>query len=154
MAGAGGTTPIVCTATANCACVANVSGVYLFCQNKATATAAKAQCATQSMHLVRIDSQAEADMITNAGPLLGVFNGDGYVTIGGSDEAKQGEWRWQDGTQFWQGGPNGTAVGGLYSSWFTASPAATGTKNCAGILIFGSWQDHDCADPQEFVCER
>jgi hypothetical protein len=154
MAGAGGSATTVCTATADCACVANLNGVYLFCQNKLTATDARTYCITRGMHLVRIDSQAEADMITNEGPLLGVFNGDGYVTIGASDEAKQGEWRWQDGTQFWQGGPNGTAVGGLYSSWFTASPAATGIKNCAGLLIFGSWQDRACTALEPFICER
>ncbi len=37
--------------------------------------------------------------------------------LGGSDAAVEGEWRWLDGTQFWQGNQAGSAVGGMYNNW-------------------------------------
>jgi len=105
------------------------------------------------MHLVRIDSKAEGDFLIQEGTPRMVFSSDGFALIGASDQALAGEWRWVDGTLFWQGGSAGAAVGGLYANWFAASPSASGAKQCAGTLISGSWQDRSCTALEPFICE-
>jgi len=151
-AGAGGNPP-ACAATADCSCASLQGHSYWFCANLANYATAEAQCETQAMHLVRIDSKAEGDFLTREGTPRMVFSSDGFALIGASDQAQAGQWRWVDGTLFWQGGGAGAAVGGLYANWFTASPSASGAKQCAGILILGSWQDRSCTALESFICE-
>jgi len=116
-------------------------------------TSAEKQCETQSMHLVRIDSQTENDFLASEGTPRGVFAYDGFAQIGASDQATQGMWLWFDGTQFWQGASNGTAVGGLYAHWANASPTGNSIKTCGGMLSAGTWQDRSCTALDSFICE-
>ena len=66
--------------------------------------------------------------------------GTPIVFLGGSDAAVEGEWRWYDGTLFWNSGP----VGNLYTNW-AAAPQVGGVSDCAGMRIDGLWIDAACS---------
>jgi hypothetical protein len=105
------------------------------------------------MHLVRVDSSVENNFLVSTGTTYGVFAYSGAVRIGGSDQAVMGDWRWIDGTLFWQGGPAGTAPNGVFTNWETASPSTSGTRQCAALLPTGTWQDRACKFVSPFICE-
>ena len=64
---------------------------------------------------------------------------------------------WHDNEQFWQGGPGGAAVGGLFTFWRGGEPNnGDGVEDC-GVLnadSVGGWDDRNCAVGYRFVCER
>ncbi len=63
--------------------------------------------------------------------------------VGGSDAAVEGEWRWQDGTQFWQGNFGGSAVGGMYNNWGAGEPNdAGGDEDGLTVGTTGLWNDY------------
>jgi hypothetical protein len=105
------------------------------------------------MSLVRIDDSTENDWLRATGSSDGVFVLNDYALIGASDQAVAGEWRWSDGTLFWQGGSSGAAVNGLYENWDLSSPSSSGTQECSVLFSGGLWQDHTCSDTQPFICE-
>jgi predicted outer membrane repeat protein len=66
------------------------------------------------------------------------------VWLGGSDNAVEGTWIWEDGSQFWNGDTTGTNVPGEYSNWTAGQPDSGGS----GIQDFnymfsgsGEWAD-------------
>jgi gliding motility-associated-like protein len=69
-------------------------------------------------YLATITSEAENNFIWEK------TKGVGW--IGASDSAVEGVWRWvtgpEAGTQFWQGGANGSPVNGMYSNWNNGEP--------------------------------
>jgi hypothetical protein len=124
------------------------SGLYLVCSAPLPWTSAQAVCEGQGMKLARLDAAAENGAVGQALP-AGVDH-----WIGATDAAAEGAWRWTDGAQFWQGGGNGQAVGGLFASWDSGEPNADGDEDCADTTRAGVWQDDSCGDAQAFVCER
>lgn len=155
-AGAGGSDPgtaIECGADATCSCATLDGHSYWFCSNALKWTDAEAACETQSMHLVRVDSQVENDFLVSTGGPFGVFALNGFAQIGANDLDLAGEWRWVDGTLFWQGGPAGAAVDGLFSNWLASSPSSSGVQQCSGILSSGKWQVRSCTAVVPFICE-
>ena len=105
------------------------------------------------MQLVKIDSQAENDFLIDRGTADGVFNLNGFALIGANDQAVPGEWRWADGTQLWAGDASGSAVNGAFNNWIIGSPSIGGVKNCAGVLLLGTWQDRSCTADVTSICE-
>jgi hypothetical protein len=107
------------------------------------------------MMLVRIDDAAEASWVRSiAFRNVGTNNSTAYWPfIGGNDLAVEGEWRWQDGTQFWQGAANGNPVGGLYSNWSSGHPNTP--ADCATIQnVTGvPWNGQGCTLGRPYVCE-
>ena len=142
-----------CVTTADCACAADQTHSYWFCTQLVTAALAEAHCETQGMQLVRVDSSSENDFLLATGMQRGVFANNAYALIGANDVALDGDWRWRDDTLFWQGGPAGAAVGGLFSKWTASSPSTNGVQHCAGILGVGTWQDRSCTAAEPFICE-
>lgn len=128
-----------------------------FCINTPWWTDAQVDCQSVGMDLVRVDDPDENDWLTATSDGYGMFavgeGGSGLVLIGGNDIDVNGEWRWPDGEQFWSGGSQGSAVGGLYTNWASTQPASGGVANCSGILSDGIWQSRTCTDPQPFICE-
>jgi hypothetical protein len=150
-AGAGG--EVGCTSTLDCNCATLSGHDYWFCRNALTWLDAEAYCETQSMHLVSIDTQAENDFLGSTGATFSVFALNGFAFIGASDRAVAGEWRWVDGTLFWQGGPAGVAVADRFSQWAASSPSDSGIQQCAGLLDTGEWQVRSCTAVVPFICE-
>jgi len=142
-----------CEPTADCTCSEHEGRSYRVCALVGTSGDAQASCQAEGMTLARIDSQAENDFFLAATEALRPLAPGGFILLGASDEAVEGEWRWHDGTQFWQGAANGLPVDGLYSNWATASPSTNGVKACAGMLSDGTWQDRSCTAVVPFVCE-
>lgn len=156
LAGAGGTapnTPIECAEQAACSCASLDGHSYWFCKTTLNWSDAEAACETQSMHLARIDSQIENDFLVSTGGPFGVFALNGFAQMGANDLELAGEWRWVDGTLFWQGGPTGAAVDGLFSNWLASSPSSSGVQQCSGILSSGKWQVRSCTALVPFICE-
>jgi hypothetical protein len=103
----------------------------------------------QQGDLAKVDS---AELQAFLGDLVitdAVNDGGGYHPwIGASDEAVEGEWRWFDGTQFWQGGTaagGGMPVDGQYSNWDPGEPNdAGGNEDVVVMNPFaddGDWFD-------------
>jgi hypothetical protein len=143
-----------CESSADCACDALDGHDYWFCTQHLYWGDAEAHCESAGMFLVRIDSQAENDWLMATGTGHGVFEFNDFAQIGANDQAVAGEWRWPDGTLFWQGGANGKAVGGAYASWDASAPSASGVQKCSGTLGDGLWQDRSCTAAEPFICER
>ena len=120
---------------------------YLYCGTDASWGLADADCATAAAGwtLTRVDDSGEDAFIRGLGA--------GNLWIGGDDQAVDGEWRWRDGVQFWQGDDQGTPVGGLYNNWSGGQPNAGGDEDCTRMKGDGTWEDRDCTDTEPYVCE-
>lgn len=78
---------------------------------------------------------------------------EGAGWIGGSDQVKEGEWKWVTGPSedhiiFWNGLFNGSAPFGAYANWNNAEPNQSGDEDYCHIVnpgtpgaIPGSWND-------------
>lgn len=94
-------------------------------------------------YLTTITSQAEnefvAERLLNAG------------WMGASDATSEGDWKWvtgpENGTSFWSGLSNGSAVSGRYSNWGTGEPNDSSGEDCAQFLTgsSGKWNDLPCS---------
>ena len=92
-------------------------------------------------YLVTIQSKDEALLVGELSPGVG--------WIGGTDEEKEGIWKWaggpEEGTVFWEGGQNGSSPN--FAFWNNGEPNnccqgedyAHITDNSVGII--GSWND-------------
>ena len=90
-------------------------------------------------YLATITSQEENNFVVSK------LQGQGW--FGASDAAQEGVWRWvsgpEAGTQFWQGGINGSIVGGLYNNWAQGEPNnCCGGENYIHFLTNGQWNDY------------
>jgi hypothetical protein len=147
---------------------------YMYCSLAVRRIEALDRCSLEGMRLAWIETAAEnAQIVANivAANLPRPQGNDELLTyIGGSDEAREGVWRWvgnetnPDGFQFWQGSSadtGGQAVAGSYVNWAPTEPNDTdGTEDCAVLSALGAnnrtagnWDDRDCNLQFPFVCE-
>ncbi len=151
--GSGGQPP-ACADTADCTCDALDGHDYLFCRQSIGRDDANAYCQTNGMTLVRIDNATENNFVLTKGTAYSVFvTPQFFAYIGANDQAVVGEWRWVDGTLFWQGGTGGTLVPGTYANWDNKSPSTMSVQRCSGMLATGLWQDRSCTALTPFICE-
>ncbi len=93
--------------------------------------------------------------------------GTASVWLGGHDAGVEGEWIWDganDGTgpQFWNGGPNGNPVGGLYTNWGVSPPEPdnSGGQDHLTIIIkatatnFSLWNDLVATNTIYYLIEK
>jgi len=66
--------------------------------------------------------------------------------LGGSDAASEGVWKWvcgpETGTQFWQGGIAGSAVGGNFAYWHSGQPDNSGGEHYLDFWNGDHWNDY------------
>ncbi|NRA34561.1 MAG: VWA domain-containing protein [Polyangiaceae bacterium] len=142
---------------ADCVFASRDGADYWFCAGDLEHDDAQASCAAQGLTLVTIDDSEE-----NAFVHVRLSQS---AWLGGSDSAQEGAWSWTDGTQFWQGDEDGSAVAGLYTHWDAGEPNNSGgggwwwwsssaSENCAEMLIStGEWNDVSCSNNQPYICE-
>jgi outer membrane protein assembly factor BamB len=124
---------------------------YYYCTNSETWDVARDNCRSRpGLELVRVDDEAENAFVRS------IASGEAW--IGANDRSAEGVWRWSagssdDGPAFWNGGPSGTAVGGLYSNWDGGQPNDFAGQDCAEIESDGQWDDEDCGGTSAYVCE-
>jgi len=135
---------------------------YLFCKNELAYADAKKVCNDNGFKLARINDAEENKTLRALGKAIE----DANYYIGGTDEATPDAWVWEDGTPFWQGRENGTAVGGAFVNWTKGADSknvepnnyrkTANTENCAEMVndTGGTWNDRRCTDRQNYVCER
>ena len=125
--------------------------VYLLCSANQNWNTARATCASAMYTLAQIDDAAENQFVrATANQLFGGVD----LHFGASDIAAEGVWLWEDGTQFWQGGSGGMAVGGRFVAWRGGEPNNDNGEDCGEIKNDGTWNDGGCGDGQHFVCRR
>lgn len=138
-------------------CVAAAFGghAYYFCGVVESAPAAYAKCQSLNMKMVEIESLAEQTFV------VGKMKGQSW--LGGTDELKEGEWRWaSSGQVFWDGGPRVSVgpdgrVDGVYSNFIVGQPNNNNVdgfpENCLAINANG-WNDLYCDLPDvRAACE-
>jgi hypothetical protein len=147
---------------------------YMYCSLAVQRIEALDRCSLEGMRLAWIETPEEnAQLVANivaANLPRPQGNTELLTYIGGSDEDREGVWRWvgnetnPDGFQFWQGSSadgGGQAVAGSYANWASTEPNDTdGTEDCAVLSALGAnnrnagnWDDRDCSTPFPFVCE-
>lgn len=133
--GIGGAGSGVCVADAACSCETFLGHEYRFCAVEGTRDAGAAACQAANMVLVRIDSAEENAWLLQQFTDHGMFlaTRDALVLLGGSDSQVEGQWRWADGTLFWEGGP----VDNLYTNF--AEPPMIGQADCLVMFPDGRW---------------
>ena len=136
--------PVGCTGAAR-----GAAG-YVFCANPISSDAARASCAAAGGALARIDDAAENTWLRTTADAMGFAT---FLWIGGRDDLVEGEWRWPDGAQFWQGDGTGGPTG-LFVNWTASEPDDSGNReDCALLWTDGNWRDYACSDLNLFVCE-
>jgi hypothetical protein len=102
------------------------------------------------MSLVKVDDATENAWLTAEAQARGLFPGRApLVILGGNQLAVPDEWRWIDGTLFW----NGAAVPGQYSNW-SSPPTAGGQSDCLGLQPDGTWIARACnSGNMTYACE-
>lgn len=129
--------------------------VYLLCGTARTWTNARQACIDEGFTLAIIDDAAEDTWLFDT---MRSLYGATDTFIGGSDATVEATWSWEDGTQFWQGGPTGAPVAGRYANWAINEPnngGAAPPENCTLQLAAGDWNDSECLlTSRRFACER
>ncbi|XP_067416506.1 CD209 antigen-like protein C isoform X2 [Emydura macquarii macquarii] len=111
---------------------------YFFSISTKSWSEAKEFCTNQGSHLVIVNSIQEHDFLSN-----GVIETREYW-LGLSDSAKEGEWRWLDGSllsvKFWaKGEPNDVGDQG---------------EDCGTLRFDGMWNDIPCSMNAYWICEQ
>ncbi len=129
---------------------------YTFCDGEGTWEEARVACRSRGLRLARIDDAVEDDWVASTSALHFGAGGRVYAWAGGSDLAVEGEWRWEDGDQFWEGEATGVPIGGLYTNWRNGDPNnLNDVEHCLAINITNTpdWIDYECQLVSHVVCE-
>ena len=141
-----------CDGTDPCSCGTFAGHAYRFCLGPLAFGDAQVDCEGHGMQLVRVDDASEDAWLVQS--FDSTFAGLTFAFIGASDLAQEGAWRWLVSDEvFWNGDSGGSAVAGLYSHWDSNKPFGNTTRNCAGQLANGAWEDRSCTGLNAYVCE-
>jgi len=98
--------------------------------------------------LVSLDSRYVHEYVTDLASTVSAF----YWT-GGTDADKEGEWKWSNGKEFWNGGINGSPVDGAFTRWNSAEPNSSGDEDYLELRSFGKWNDESESRKLYYVVE-
>ena len=144
--------PADCEASDPCSCGVLGGHRYRFCSTFVNFAQAESDCEAHGMQLVRIDDDEENAWLNQG--FASVFSGLTFAFIGASDQSQEGAWSWLRGDAvFWNGDSGGNAVPGFYSHWDVNKPFGNTTRNCAGMLANGRWEDRSCTGENAYICE-
>jgi hypothetical protein len=119
---------------------------YLAVCEKTTWHEAKKACEARGGHLVTIASKEENDFLATLGSEL-TISAMGFLWMGCTDEAKEGDWRWVDGRKV------------EYSQWYPGEPNNGGGREHYGGSRFlpgrTDWNDVPADNPDNagYICE-
>ncbi len=121
---------------------------YMACSVSRTFDQAEALCQMQRMHLVKVDSSAENNLIVQLAQTLG-----SYVWVGGSNRLVDSAFAWPDGAAFYR---DGAPLEGVYQNFAAGQPVSDVSRGCVQIHSdsTGTWSNTRCSDTLQFVCER
>ena len=112
---------------------------------------AQEKCQTHGARLVKIESADENEFIKTTFLKTSASSPSSSIAywIGLSDEEKEGEWKWTDGS----------LLSGKYKNWHEANPDNYGgNENCGsirfGLLWDAEWNDRRCHAILGFICEK
>jgi hypothetical protein len=135
---------------AQCVGFAHENHTYIACAGARSYAAAMAVCASAKANLVRVDDEGENGWLRERADERGLATK--LMWVGGTDAAVEGEWRWHDGGQFWQGNASGS--GTLYQKWSAGQPNDGGNnEDCLAVATDGTWQDLSCDEAHPFLCD-
>ncbi|XP_059102475.1 collectin-12 [Peromyscus eremicus] len=114
---------------------------YYFSVEKEIFEDAKLFCEDKSSHLVFINSREEQQWIKKQ-----TVGRDSHW-IGLTDSEQENEWKWLDGTPV------------DYKNWKAGQPDNWGNghgpgEDCAGLIYAGQWNDFQCDEINNFICEK
>nr|XP_020041963.1 collectin-12 [Castor canadensis] len=114
---------------------------YYFSVEKEIFEDAKLFCEDKSSHLVFINTREEQQWIKKQ------IAGRDSHWIGLTDAEHENEWKWLDGTP------------AHYKNWKAGQPDNWGHghgpgEDCAGLIYAGQWNDFQCEDINNFICEK
>ncbi len=119
---------------------------YTLFLGPATYGTAREQCKSRGMALASVTSLIASELHMQ---VMTALSSTGYrlYWVGGSDAAKEGIWRWEDGSTW------------SYTNWYTGEPNnANGGEHCLAIYsdsnpnISGKWNDGPCRTILPFLC--
>nr|XP_039258521.1 uncharacterized protein LOC120335088 [Styela clava] len=117
-----------------------------FYKQKKSYNSAKSFCEDLGGHLAKVDDERITNVINSAFPIQ---DQDNTFYIGGNDLAKEGEWKWQDGTDVIMKDEKG------YKNWKNNQPNGGTGENC---LTVGretyEWIDVSCDGNFYYICQK
>ncbi|KAK3507547.1 hypothetical protein QTP70_028449 [Hemibagrus guttatus] len=120
-------------------CFISSSSIYGMSNEKKSWEESRNDCREKGADLLIINSKEEQEFIVKQ---LGNFE----AWIGLSDEVKEREWKWVDGT----------TLNTNFSYWADGEPNNSGEEDCA--VIYAStksvWNDRKCSDKLPWICEK
>jgi hypothetical protein len=144
--------PSSCAPDSSCRYMQRSGETYWWCSNLRTWTDARDRCRSQpGGDLIQVDDAREQQVLSSW------IAADSWV--GGNDRRLEGAWRWasrpfDDGAQFWSGGPAGVPVAGAFAAWKAGQPDNAAGQDCAyASKSGGAWLSDECHAQHAFACE-
>ncbi|XP_077968802.1 uncharacterized protein LOC144422822 [Styela clava] len=123
----------------------------LFFKQRKTYNSAKSSCEGLGGYLAKVVNERMTTVINSAFHIQG---SDNTFYIGGNDIAREGDWKWQDGTDVIMRGETG------YQNWKYDQPNGETTQNTAveDCLSVGreryEWVDVSCDENFYYICQK
>lgn len=129
-----------------CTCRVNDGRRYMVCGEALGWDEARARCEAQGLQLMQLEDASENVWLQDVLTELNYPS----VWVGASDTQTDGEWRWLDGTLFYDAATM-MPVDGTFSNFPDFEPDV---GDCLSVFQSTSWHAEPCETPRGFVCER
>ncbi|XP_077969091.1 uncharacterized protein LOC120335086 [Styela clava] len=117
-----------------------------FYEQKKSYNSAKSFCEDLGGHLAKVDDERITNVINSAFPIQLEVN---TFYIGGNDLAKEGDWKWQDGTNVIMRNESG------YQNWKSNQPNNVGNEDCLAVgRQTYLWVDVSCDLSAYYICQK